>query len=710
MNTTTKLVFSSIMLAAFLFLTPTTVNQVFADEGLDNRIVIIGIDTKSISSKQHHIDQIDTIIGLMSTINKGDDFYFMPMDEPSNYIGPYRAGNANFEEFTEQVRQTISDSETNTTLGIEIDQILGESYALLDMESAPPGSGIYLLSTNNYSDQQEYISNRVDPVSDLFFGRQWHVSSFSLSGTPISTSQVSKILASSTGGNIFELDNISGLKLFTDHLLSTDNRGTLISSGEKKLTFSDLLISDIEILPGTEYVMALFFRETNAGSLRLKNPDGLEASTGDRSSSSVVETPNAVIWIINEPTPGIWNVDVTGISGLVSSWYLASNKYSLNFQVSEVVPTDESATISAYITEAQSLTFMTDGASMKAEVTTPSNTSVMYKLKDDGTDGDLASDDGYYSASIPAPLEEGKYNVSVQLSWPNVNYKLTRDFTFEAQTFPSIEMIPLYTTNLFVGEEYTVATLYVKVKDSPYAIPPSFITPQITNDPQFNGVLRINPRSPDADGKAWMYDVIYAANKPAQISTIFNIQLDYADRSYSRATKNLVLNSKLIPQAPAQPYSASPSQTPTITPTSSNNSSETNIPLVLVIPISIIILLIAIAAIYRSSLPKPYGFISDESGNQTLNFNKLPNTNMFKSIFARHIITGRETGLEEFAGCNFIFGKNTLLISATNDSNTIRINNHPLVGSAYISDGTWIGSTGKLFRFTEDRTYPNQIS
>ena len=142
------------MLAAFLFLTPTTVNQVFADEGLDNRIVIIGIDTKSISSKQHNIDQIDTIIGLMSTINKSDDFYFMPMDEPSNYIGPYRAGNANFEEFTEQVRQTISDSETNTTLGIEIDQILGESYALLDMESAPPGSGIYLLSTNNYSDQQ----------------------------------------------------------------------------------------------------------------------------------------------------------------------------------------------------------------------------------------------------------------------------------------------------------------------------------------------------------------------------------------------------------------------------------------------------------------------------------------------------------------------------------------------------------------------------
>ncbi len=710
MNTTTKLVFSSIILAAFLFLTLASVAQIFADEKLDNRVVILGIDTKSISSNQYHSDQIDTIIGLMSTINKGDDFYFMPMDAPSNYIGPYRAGNTNFGEFAEQIHQTILNSESDTTLGIEVDQTVGESYGLLDMESAPPGSGIYLISTNNYPNQQEYISNRIDPVLDLFFGRQWHVSSFSLSGTPTSTSEVSKTLASSTGGNVFQLDTIFGLKLFTDHLLSTDNKGKLISSGEKKLTFSDLFISDIEVLPGTEYIMALFYRDNNAGSLRLKNPDGLEASTGDRASSSVIDTPNAVIWIINEPIPGIWNVDVTGISGLVSSWYLTSNKYSLNLQIPEVVPTDEAATISAFITEAQSLTSMTDGASMTAEITTPLDTSVMYKLKDDGNDGDLVSGDGYYSASIPAPLEEGKYGVSLQLGWPNVNYHLTRDFIFEAQIFPSIEMIPLYTTNLFVGEEYTVATLYVKVKDSPYAVLPSSIRPQITNDSQFNGGLRINPRSPDADGKAWMYDVIFSPNKPGQISTIFNIQLDYAERTYSRATGNLILDSRLIPLAPAQPYSPPPPQAPTVIPSEPDDSSKTNIPLELIIPISIVILLIAIVAIYRNSLPKPYGFISDESGNQALNFDKLPNTSLFKSIFARHIITGPETDLEEFSGCNFVFGKGTLLVTATNASHTIRINNHPLVGSAYVSDGTWIGTAGKLFRFTIERTYPSQIS
>ena len=93
-------------------------------------------------------------------------------------------------------------------MGIPVDQILGESYGLLDIEGAPPGSELYLISTNNYSDQQEYVSNRLDPISDLFFERQWHVSSFSLTGTPVSNLQVSKTLAGSTGGNIFQLDNI----------------------------------------------------------------------------------------------------------------------------------------------------------------------------------------------------------------------------------------------------------------------------------------------------------------------------------------------------------------------------------------------------------------------------------------------------------------------------------------------------------------------
>ena len=93
MNTTTKLVFSSILLAAFIFLTLISVLQVFAEEEQNHRVVILGIDSNSIISNQYHLEQVDTIIAILSTIKQGDDFYFMPMDSPGNYIGPYRAGN-----------------------------------------------------------------------------------------------------------------------------------------------------------------------------------------------------------------------------------------------------------------------------------------------------------------------------------------------------------------------------------------------------------------------------------------------------------------------------------------------------------------------------------------------------------------------------------------------------------------------------------------
>ena len=93
-----------------------------------------------------------------------------------------------------------------------------------------------------------------------------------------------------------------------------------------------------------------------------------------------------------------------------------------------------------------------------------------------------------------------------------------------------------------------------------------------------------------------------------------------------------------------------------------------------------------------------------------LNFGRLQNRRVVRSILARHIVSGSETGIDEFVGTNFVFEKGSLLITATSAAHTIRVNNHPLVGSAYIVGGTWIGATGKLFQFTKERTYPDHSS
>ena len=125
---------------------------------------------------------------------------------------------------------------------------------------------------------------------------------------------------------------------------------------------------------------------------------------------------------------------------------------------------------------------------------------------------------------------------------------------------------------------------------------------------------------------------------------------------------------------------------------------------------AILAIILIMIVIYHNSLPKPYGFISDESGNSVLNFDRLRSRRVIRSILARHIVAGSETGMDEFIGSNFVFGKGSLLITATSAAHTIRVNDHPLVGSANVSDGTWIGATGKLFRFTKERTYPDHSS
>ena len=55
----------------------------------------------------------------------------------------------------------------------------------------------------------------------------------------------------------------------------------------------------------------------------------------------------------------------------------------------KVVPTNEAVTISAFITEAQSISIIGEDAAMRADVVTPDSTSITYDLKDEGIDGDL---------------------------------------------------------------------------------------------------------------------------------------------------------------------------------------------------------------------------------------------------------------------------------------------------------------------------------
>ena len=105
MNTTSKIALSCIVLLAFVFASFNSVIQIYADQNVksDHRVVILGIDSNSVVSKESHMEMVDSLIGIMSTINQGDDFYLMPMDSPANYIGPYRAGRSDYAEFPRKV-------------------------------------------------------------------------------------------------------------------------------------------------------------------------------------------------------------------------------------------------------------------------------------------------------------------------------------------------------------------------------------------------------------------------------------------------------------------------------------------------------------------------------------------------------------------------------------------------------------------------------
>ncbi|HBR65560.1 MAG TPA: hypothetical protein DEA18_07150, partial [Dehalococcoidia bacterium] len=76
MNTTSKIIFGCFIFIAFVFASLSSVKQISADQNAqsDHRIVILGLDSNSVVSKKSHMEMVDSIIGIMSTIKQGDDF------------------------------------------------------------------------------------------------------------------------------------------------------------------------------------------------------------------------------------------------------------------------------------------------------------------------------------------------------------------------------------------------------------------------------------------------------------------------------------------------------------------------------------------------------------------------------------------------------------------------------------------------------------
>jgi len=695
-----KLFIRAIFLSAVIMAFTIPISTIKADtsSSVNQRITIVAIDDFHAASNESITNAIYSLNGVIANFKNNDTLYISFMSDPKTMLGPYRGPNHDINRFKSILEKELSGSMPSSKL--DVSQVLTEAYNLLATVGAPTGSGIKLIAGSDISMTAKDSAKFLDPLSDVFNANSWEITGILLPSASESMGTLLKNMSEKSGNKFFNISSIDGLKSFTDHLMTTDNLGSLQMASADNLVSEETLTENISVAPGTKKMTMIFFKEALGGSLKLKTPSGNEISVNDAESYSSIKTPNVVLWNLSNPVPGNWTVDISGVSGQFSSWHVASNKYSLNLNVGKTIPIGQSASIIAYVADGATMIIPENGASIQATVTDPSGTSVIYQLNDDGKEGDVTPGDGYFSTTIPTLTTNGEYTAYLELKWIDSAYSLKQTAAFQAQPFPKMDVTFNNLDQLQPGERSNVASIFTNIEGQPYAVDPDAITISLL-DNQIIGDFELIPRSSTADGRGWMFDVIFTPESDGISSISISMDLMYGGISHSdRINAATLIVDKIqivIPQtAPQKP-------SPVNTTIPSPPAPEITIPPqtiaigVIGIPIAIIALVIA-AILYIKSQPTPYGTIKNEFGETMVDFESMQRSLISKILFPSKV-RGKETNVPELKGITFHFAREGVKIQSLNVSPTVRLNNEPIIGDAKLNDQSWIGSQGKLFSF-----------
>ena len=668
-------------------------------QGQSDRLTILVLDRHAISSDQSTVDLVNSLLGLMFHLKEGEPFAVVFGDDLSRVYGPLET---NTEEFI-QLRRTVEEKLASPPPAEPLDLVsaLAETYNYLNGMVASPETSIYLITGDTSETEPAAKIDEVNPVLSLVEGTGWPVFNVTTPETDPGLKSVLAEIARRTKGESFELSIPLGFEEFTNRTLVREGQGALQPMGKTTLSPDSIFETDLDIVPGTGELNMVFFREDDVTSFRLKNPDGVEASSGDRKSSSTIELPNVVVLELLEPTPGRWSLEVQGDSGLLSAHRYSVNRYRIELQMHGAVPIGIPVNIIASVTDDGGLVSVDAG--LLARITDPNGISVLYDLNDEGAGGDAISGDGYYSATLPSLTTDGTYSVEMQLQWPEIAHTITTLSSFDARLFPDITFIPEPAETLEPGVRTKIAELRVGIGNQPFTVSSQDLMASVATNQGEPGALEFVPQRIISEGEAFEFDVFYTATSESLATVAISMDVGYAGQQFLRSVDPIVVSS--IP--PAQPLPtprppATPAPAPTTAPPPSLPPAEDPGPPTTVFIVILALVAAAVVVLLVNYLARvaPFGTIYTENGRLVLRFSEIERP-ILRRLLTRNRISGDELGIQGFEVLSFRFYRDEVLIEPLEFStNTVRLNNQPVTELINVFDGSWLGAMGRLYSFS----------
>ncbi len=702
-----------LLLALFAGTQWAAAQDVSADSAFSRPITTIVVDGISARSSEAAADLAVSFVSLLDTLQSDELVMLMVTDDSTHFVGPYRPTDPAYNQVRADFDAILRWPVTIRSDGLE--KALSETHAALIEERAAEGSSIYLLVGDSPQNDFDSLSSSVGPLVAKLAEQGWSLNGVSLPGAPDSAKSFLDEASAASGGRMVDLTTYAGLSAAADHVLGLQARGMLAEIGRRTLAPMEIMSSVVSVAPGTSNATILIFRDSAQGSFQLSDPTGFAISE-ERTTYRIDESPNAIVWEIQDPVPGHWKVTGRGIDGNVSVWDYSINSYTIFLQPIGTVPLGEPYSMVAYISEDDRLVKL-DNVQVIARVATPDEAMMKLEMRDDGTGPDQVAGDGLYSIALPSLSSAGEYKVQLELSWAEFNHSLMSFESFHAERYPSVLVDALDVDDLVPGERTHVANVLVHIDSAPYSVPHEAVIPIVNGAPGAETEVEVVARSLFGEGPAWEYDVFLTVSEPGTYSVAIQLTAEFGGATFSKLSEMIVLRSG-VAQAPvvvppvekpavqpaaavqpavaAQPAAAQPAAAQPVPAVTVQDPASFQWLGLLVVP------LLAIAGgvgVYFLLQTRPYGYIYGDREERLVDFSAI-RRNPLVAIFRRSYVRGAEIGIPGLENVAFRFSGGAIHVHRGKSSqSTVRVNNQPLVDRAVVQNRTWIGAHGKLYTF-----------
>ena len=661
-----------------------------ASEPAENPMTIILIDGSSIRQSEGNIDSVRSILAMIASISTDREVAFIDAERPSTVIGPTALGSTGFAESIAAIDSELISGNTERS---DIFSGLVQANTLIGLERPASGSNVVLITSGSSDENTNSVYKRVLPLVDQIISKSIDFHVITIGSVSDTTNEFAQSLVSRSGGEYFSIQNNSEIYKAVANITSNVTNTNLEEINSSTLTLNDIVSLSVDVLPETKNLQFFVYLENSRGSISLTNPDGLDSSLID--GSYAIESPYIRSIKIDDPTPGTWLLDANSVNGKFAVWSTSQNELRLTINNSGPVPFNEPSSLVVFASRGSNLIGIEDGK-IHAYVTTPEGQTLAYTLNDSGLDSDTVAGDGYFSGAVGPFNSTGIHNVTLELSWNEIEYVLTSESSIDVQHFPSLEINSLLQGDLNLSERTKVATINVNVDGQPYLVQYDDIAWDISSGDSSPGKLEIQANTASVDSQDWIYDVFMTVDSPGQRTVSFALQLEYGGQSYIYTATPLFISSI---EPPAVQSVVNEDSRLDQTRVETLQTSQEFPWWVIVFPVSLAVAMLSILINWIIQA-RPKGFLFNDRNERVIDFANLKR-GFFSKLLFKNTISGKELGMVGFESVTFKFTKGKICIESNKPSASVRVDNKPLSNKTELVDKTWIGVGGKLYSFVQ---------